>query len=119
MSKKINQLDAATDAEVANDSYLYAIADPINGLAKKASVSQIKNAYGIKSLRYKATGAEGVTITLPQLESKNILAILRSVGVIYETDEPVAEPDEYIWDGINITLGAEANLNEKFNFLYI
>ena len=119
MSKKISQLDAATDEEVANDSYLYAIADPTNGLAKKATVSQIKNAYGVKSFRYTALGSEGDTLTLPQLEDRSIVAILRSSGVIYETNDGTPEPDEYTWNGVDIVLGAATNLNEKFNILYI
>lgn len=118
MSKKISQLDPATDAEVANDSYLFAIADPTNGIAKKATVAQVKDAYGAKSLKYKAVGNEGVSLTIALLEGVNILAILRSSGPIYLADGMTPDSDEYTWDQVTITLGTQVNSNEKFLIIY-
>jgi len=118
MSKKINQLDSASDAECANDSYLIPLADPTNGIALKMTVSQAKEVYGTKKLKYIATGLEGSTLTLSQLLGKNILAIFRGVGTIYEADDLTPDSDEYIWDQTDIGLGADTNTNEKFLILY-
>jgi hypothetical protein len=117
MSKKINQLDPATDAETLNDSYLLAIADPTNGIALKMTIAQAKEAYGTKKLPYTATGTEGNTLTISQLDGKDILAIFRGVGVIYEIGSS-PESDEFTWDQTDIVLGANTNLNEKFLILY-
>ncbi len=58
MSKKINQLTAATDAEATNDSYLFPLADPTNGIALKTSISQAKEVFGVKKTKYIADGTE-------------------------------------------------------------
>lgn|ERR1044072_569082 len=120
MSKKINQLDEATDEEALNDSYLLAIADATNGLAKKMTVSQAKEAYGAKRLKYVSTGSEGATLTLSQLLGKDILMITRGMGVIHLSEDITPESDEYYWDQTSITLGTEVNPDggEKFTILY-
>lgn len=118
MSKKINQLDDATDEEALNDSYLFAIADSTNGLAKKMTVSQAKEVYGAKKLKYVATGVEGETLTLSQLLGKDILMITRGAVVIHLSEDETPESDEYYWDQTDIKLGTETNAGEKFTILY-
>jgi hypothetical protein len=118
MSKKINELDAATNPESLNDSYLFAIADPINGIAKKETVAQAKEVFWTKRFKYVGLGTENKTITIPTLAGKDIIAIFRGVGIIYESDLLVPESDEYKWDQADITLGVEVNAGEKFLIIY-
>jgi hypothetical protein len=118
MSKKINQLDEATDLEAKNDSYLFPLADPITGVALKTSISQAKEVFGTKKIKYTALGTEGTTLTIPQLEGMDVLLILRGIGPIYESEDDSPESDEYTWDQEDIVLGAAVNLNEKFIILY-
>lgn len=117
MSKKINQLDAGTDAEAKNDSYLFAQADPINGVSKKISIAQAKEVFGTKSEKYVATGSEGTTITIAALAGRQILSILRSSGPIYEVGSS-PESDEYTWDDADIILGTATTAGEKFLILH-
>jgi len=117
MSKKINQLDAATDEESKNDSYLDGIADPVNGLAKKRTTAQSKQVFCTKSEKYVATGDEGTTITIPALAGRQILAIFRSSGIIYEVGAS-PESDEFTWDDADIVLGTATNAGEKFLILH-
>lgn len=118
MSKKINQLDAATDDEAKNDSWLDPIADPINGIAKKRTTAQSKAVFSTKKLKYVATGTEGSTLTIPQLLGYDILLILRESGPLYEVG---ASPDssEFTWDETDIVLGAPVGgAGERFLILY-
>jgi hypothetical protein len=117
MSKKINQLDAVTDAEAMNDSYVLAQADPINGVAKKMTVAQAKEVYGVKPTKYTCTGSEGTTLTIPALLGRQILVIGRGIGFIYEVGSS-PESDEYTWDDTVIGLGAATNAGEKFIILH-
>lgn len=118
MSKKINQLDAATDAEAKNDSWLLAQADPVDGIAKKITVAQAKEVYGVKSLKYTATGSEGSTLTIAALAGKQILAILRESGPLFEVGSaPISS--EFTWDDVDIVLGAPVGgAGERFLILY-
>lgn len=118
MSKKINQLTAATDAEAINDSYLFPLADPVNGVALKTSVAQAKEIFKVKKLKYVCNGLEGTTLTLSQLAGKDIMLIIRGMSPIYESTDGTPETDEYEWDTVNITLGAATNQLEKFIILY-
>jgi hypothetical protein len=117
MSKKINQLDAGTDADAKNDSYLLAQADPINGLSKKITVAQAKEVFATKSELYTATGSEGTTITIPALAGRQILLIMRESGPIYEVG---SSPDSssFTWDDADIVLGAATNPGERFLILH-
>jgi hypothetical protein len=117
MSKKINQLDAATDAEAMNDSYVLAQADPINGVAKKLTVAQAKEVYGVKRTIYTCTGSEGTSVTIPALSGRQILVIGRGLGFIYEVGSAPAS-DEYTWDDTTIGLGTATNTGEKFIILH-
>jgi hypothetical protein len=118
MSKKQNQLDAATDAEAKNDSYLLPLADPINGLSKKMTVAQAKEAFGVKKKTYVATGAEGSTLTIPELSGKEVLMIGREMGLIYEVGaSPLS--NQFTWDDTDIVLGAPVSgAGEQFIILY-
>jgi hypothetical protein len=118
MSKKTNQLDPTTDAEAKNDSYLLPLADPINGLSKKMSVAQAKEAFGVKSKLYVATGSEGSTLTVTEVQGKQILTILRESGPIFEVgSSPLS--NQFTWDDIDIGLGAPVGgAGEQFLILY-
>lgn len=117
MGKKINQLTAAADSEAVDTVKLLAIADPVTGEARKITVAQARLALSPKAYKYTATGAEGTTITIAELANKNILAILRESGVIFEVD---SAPDsaEFTFDGIDIVLGAPTNPSERFLILW-
>lgn len=118
MSKKTNQLDPATDAESKNDSYLFPLADPVNGLSKKMTVAQAKEAFGVKKKIYIATGSEVDTLTIPEIAGKEILMIGREMGLIYEVGSSPAS-NQFTWDDINIVLGAEVSgAGEQFIILY-
>ena len=117
MSRKFDALDALTDAEAKNDSYLLAQADPVNGLAKKMTVAQAKEVYGVKREMYTATGSEGTTITIAALAGRQILLIMRESGPIYEVG---SSPDSssYTWDDADIVLGAATNAGERFSIFH-
>lgn len=118
MSKKINQLDAASNAETQDDANLFALADPTTGLAKKATRAQVKQSIGVTKLQYKATGSEGTTLTIVALAGKDILAILRESGPLFVADSLPMETAEYTWDDTDIELGAATNPDERFIILY-
>lgn len=118
MSKKINQLDAITDAQAKNDSYVIAQAEPVGGVAKKMTVAQAKEVYSTKKLKYVATGAEGSTLTIPALLGYQILLIIRESASLHEVG---ATPDssEFTWDDTDIGLGAPVSgAGERFTILY-
>jgi hypothetical protein len=118
MSKKTNQLDPTTDDEARNDSYLLPLADPVNGLSKKMTVAQAKEAFGVKKKIYIATGSEGDTLTIPELSGKEILIIGRGIGLIYEVGSSPAS-NEFTWDDTDIVLGTEVGgAGEQFIILY-
>lgn len=118
MSKKTNQLDSTTDSEAKNDSYLLPLADPINGLSKKMTVAQAKEAFGVKSKLYVATGSEGSTLTIPEIQGRQILTILRESGPLYEVGASPGS-SEYTWDDTNIGLGTPVGMaGERFTILY-
>lgn len=118
MSKKINQLDPGTDADAKNDSYLFAQADPINGLSKKITTAQAKEVFTPKAIKYVATGSEGSTLTIPEILGKQVLIIMRESGPIFEVG---SSPDssEFTWDDTDIVLGAPVGgAGERFLILY-
>lgn len=118
MSKKTNQLDPTTDAEAKNDSYLLPLADPVNGLSKKMTVAQAKEAFGVKSKLYVATGSEGSTLTVTDVQGKQILTILRESGPIFEVGSTPAS-NQFTWDDVDIVLGAPVGgAGEQFLILY-
>lgn len=118
MSKKINQLDALTDAQAKNDSWVIAQAEPVGGIAKKMTVAQAKEVYATKGLTYTATGSEGTTLTIPALAGYQILLIMRESGPIYEVG---SSPDSssFTWDDTDIVLGAAVSgAGERFRILF-
>lgn len=117
MSKKIDQLDPATNSEAKNDSYLFAQADPVNGLAKKVTIAQAKEVFATKNYLYTATGSEGSSLTISALAGYDILLVTRESGVLYEVG---SSPDssQYTWDDITIGLGTDANAGERFLILF-
>jgi hypothetical protein len=118
MGKRIDQLTAATDAQVADSTWLHLIGDPATGQMYKCTKEQIKTALSTQKYLYRATGSEGTTLTIPTIEGKNIIVIMRESGPIYEVD---SSPDEveFTWDGTDITLGMGVNYaNERFLILY-
>jgi hypothetical protein len=117
MSKKINQLDPATDAEAKNDSWLDGIADPVNGIAKRRTTAQAKEVYATKAEKYTATGSEGTTITIAALAGRQILLIMRESGPIFEVGAS-PESSEFTWDDVDIVLGAATNPGERFLILH-
>jgi len=118
MSKKINQLDPISDAHAKNDSYLLAQADPINGKAEYITVAQAKEVYCAKSYLYVATGAEGNTLTIPQVQGYMILMILRESGPIFQVGTAPAS-NQFTWDDIDIVLGTAVGVaGEQFQILY-
>jgi len=118
MSKKFNQLDPISDAHAKNDSYLLAQADPINGVAEYMTVAQAKEVYCTKSHLYVATGSEGSTLTIPQVQGYKILTILRESGPIFEVGSAPAS-NQFTWDDIDIVLGtAVGGAGEQFLILY-
>lgn len=71
----------------------------------------------VYDLLYTATGAEGLTLTLPALAGKKILFITKESTPIYKVSN---SPDalEYTWDDLNIVLGAAAVIGDRFLILY-
>lgn len=117
MSKRIDQLTAATDEQVKDPTWLWAVGDPATGQLYKATQAQLRAAYGPNREVYTATGAEGNTITIPDLAGKTIFLILRESGPIYEVE---TSPDgvSYVWDGTDIELGMAAGPGERFIILH-
>lgn len=118
MSKKISQLDPASSAEVQSDANIFPIADPITGLAKKATRAQLKTSLSVTSLQYTATGGEGTTLTLSALSGKDILLVIREAGLLFRATSLPMQTSEYTWDDTDIELGAATNPNERFIILY-
>lgn len=118
MSKKQNQLDAATDAESKNDSYLLPIADPVNGISKKMTVAQAKETFGVKAKLYVATGSEGSTLSVTEIQGKQVLTILRESGPIFQVGtSPLS--NQFTWDDTSVVLGAPVSgAGEQFLILY-
>lgn len=118
MSKRIDQLSALTDSQVAEDSRLIAIGDPSTGQLYKCTQAQQKKAYSTQKVQYTATGSEGSTLTIAALAGKNIVAVFREGGLLFEAD---SSPDtvEYTWDDTDIVLGLAVNYaGERFLILY-
>jgi hypothetical protein len=119
MSKRIDQLTAATDAQATNDTWLWLIGDPASGQLYKVTRAQLTAAFGVvQSVKYVATGSEGSTLTIAALASKTILSIAREGGTIYEvTTSPDSE--EFTFNSTDITLGrAITGAGERFLILY-
>ena len=67
-------------------------------------------------LQYISTGTEGSSLTLPQLQGKKILLIVRGGIVVYRvSSNPV---DEYTWDNTTIVFGPSLGVGTKLLILY-
>ncbi len=117
MGKKISELSALTDSQVADNTRVLALADPITGIAGKATVPQLRLTLSLVKYLYTAVGTEGTSIVIFPLSGKNILLITREAGALYEVVSSPAST-EYSWDGATITLGAATSPGERFNILY-
>lgn len=71
----------------------------------------------IYDVKYIATGAEGKTLTIPELAGKKILFMTRGNAIIYKTSTTPAS-NEFTWDDVIIGLGAATNFNEPFLILF-
>ena len=71
----------------------------------------------VEDMVYIANGNEGSTITIPALKGKKVLFISRESAVIYEVSNNPSST-EFVWDGVNITLGLETNPEERYLILY-
>lgn len=118
MSKRIDQLTSASDAQVTLDTSLLAVGDPATGQLYKGTVAQAKLAFATQTTKYTATGSEGTTITIAGLLGKDIISIAREGSIMYEV---ASSPDsvEFIWNGTDITLGLAVQFaGERFLILY-
>lgn len=71
----------------------------------------------IYDTEYVATGAEGTTLSIPEIVGKKILLITRGSAIIYKVSSGPSS-SEYVWNDVIITLGTATNLNERFLILY-
>lgn len=71
----------------------------------------------IYDVKYTATGAEGTTLTIPELAGKKILFITRGSAIVYKTSSAPAS-NEFTWDDTTIGLGASVTPSEPFLILY-
>lgn len=118
MSRKVNQLDPLNNSQAKNDSWLIPQCDPVSGTSYYMTVSQAKEVYATKKLKYTATGSEGSNLTIPALAGYEILMIMRESGPIYEVG---SSPDSssFTWNDITIVLGTPVSgAGERFLILY-
>lgn len=117
MGKKISELDSLTDAQSADNTRLFASADPTTGIAGKMTLRQVKSSITAFKIKYVATGSEITTLNIATILGKEILVIHRESGVLFEV-AATPDPAEFIWDGTTITLGLATNPGERFLILY-
>lgn len=116
--KKINELPTLTDIEINDSAKLFALGNGTSGQLFKITVAQAKTLFQLQKNKYTATGSEGSTLTIAALANKNILAILRESGPIYEVASS-PNSSEFTWDGTDIVLGAAVGgAGERFLILY-
>lgn len=76
--------------------------------------TDMKYVYDIK---YVATGAEGTTLSIPEIVGKKVLFVTRESSPIYKVSSgPTAT--EYTWNDTVIGLGVAANPGDRFLILY-
>lgn len=66
---------------------------------------------------YTATGAEGTTLSIPEIVGKKILLVTRGSAIIYKVSNGPSS-SEYVWDDVIISLGAVTIPGERFLILY-
>lgn len=117
MGKTINLLTALTDTQADDNTKLWAACDTVSGISGSLTTAQIKKVVGTQRLKYVATGAEGITLTIGTLAQRTILLITRESGILYDV---LSAPDEveYIWDGVIITFGQALRAGERLIILW-
>lgn len=71
----------------------------------------------VYDLIYTAAGNENNNLVIPELSGKKIIFASRENSVLYKVSNN-PESTEYTFDGINVGLGFDAGVNERFLFLY-
>jgi len=66
---------------------------------------------------YVATGAEGKTLTIPDISGKKILLITRDSAILYKTSS-APDSTQYTWDFTSIGLGTDTGAGQKFLILW-
>jgi hypothetical protein len=119
MAKRIDQLPTASNSQVRTLGWLWMIGDPSVGKLYKVTGTQIKSAFGIQTKLYTATGDEGDTLTVSEVDGATILYIQREGGTIYKVDSS-PNSAEFTHSGTNITLGTPVSgiPGERFLILY-
>lgn len=105
---------AVVDISISTMYDLDVCAVPTDELPLQVNADDMKLVYDEK---YIATGSEGNTLSIPSIVGKKILFVTRGASPIYKVSS-APQSTEYVWDNINITLGAATNLNEPFLILY-
>jgi hypothetical protein len=110
--KKVNQLTSLTDVQFNDDTKQFAVGDSSTGQLFSGTVAQAKLIFGTHVVKYSATGSEGSTLLISTLAAKEISAILREAGPVFQV---VSAPGtaEYTWDGTNIVFGAPLGVGER------
>lgn len=116
-NEKVNQFTSLTDVQFNDDTKQIAVGDSSTGQLFSGTIAQAKLIFGTHRIKYTATGAEGTTLLISVLAAKEIQAILREAGPVFEV---VSSPGtaEYTWDGTNIVFGAPLNPGERFIILW-
>lgn len=71
----------------------------------------------VYDIKYVATGAEGTTLSIPEIVGKKVLFATRESSPIYKVSSgPVAS--EYTWNDTIIGLGVATNPGDRFLILY-
>lgn len=71
----------------------------------------------VYDLEYISIGIEGGTLTIPTLQGKKILLVLRENSINYKVSN-APDTTEYTWDGINLGFGLLITSVQRFIFLY-
>lgn len=66
---------------------------------------------------YVATGAEGTTLSIPEIVGKKVVLITRGSVVIYKVSNSPSS-SEYVWNDVVVSLGAVTTPGERFLILY-
>lgn len=110
--EKLNQKASVTDVQFNDDTKLIPLAQTSDGKVFTGTIAQCKLIFGTHVEKYKASGSEGTTLTISDLSGKDIQAILRESGPVFEA---VSSPGtaEYTWNGTNINFGSALGVNER------
>lgn len=117
--KRIDELPQATAQQVSDTTMLIMIGDPATGqLYKTTRDALLGSGDIIRNHKYTATGNEGNTLTVPEVQGYSILTIVREGNTMYEVG---SNPDsvEFTWNGTTVTLGLPVQrAGERFLFIF-